>query len=117
MGSWAGLPPHTWPLPGTPLAADHPQRPAPSLSAPALPAGVCLVLGKVSGSQTLQGLGFRTCNDFMHFQYVHVSMTLILWEPKRFFIFSYLHVGIFGYCFLLETDVQHVLGAEIGPML
>ena len=87
MGSWAGLPPHTWPLPGTPLAADHPQRPAPSLSAPALPAGVCLVLGKVSGSQTLQGLGFRTCNDFMHFQYVHVSMTLILWEPKMFFIF------------------------------
>ena len=68
VGSWAGPHTHTWPLPGAPLAADHPQSPAPSLSAPALPAGVCLVPGKVSGSQTLQGLGFRKCNDFMHFQ-------------------------------------------------
>ena len=70
MGGVLGRAPHThtWPLPGAPLAADNPQSPAPSFSAPALPAGVCLVPGKVSGSQTLQGLGFRKCNDFMHFQ-------------------------------------------------
>ena len=62
-------PTHTpGPFQGPLLAADHPQSPAPSFSAPALPAGVCLVPGKVSGSQTLQGLGFRKCNDFMHFQ-------------------------------------------------
>ena len=59
----------------------------------------------------------KVTDFFLCFQYVDVSMTLILRERKRFFIFSYLYVGIFGYCFLLEADVQHVLGAEIGPML
>lgn len=63
-------------------------------------------------------LRFQKVTDFfLCFQYVDVSMTLILREPKGFFIFSYLYVGIFGYCFLLEADVQHVFGAEIMPVL